>query len=427
MIKELVVPSPQPSFKAMKQGVVPCDLIIDNFGTQYKCHAVVICAIAPKILENRSADNGSRIILELPDKQNNIGKIIDFCYGDDLIINQTNCESLFLISTRIGSKLIADKAQEVMKSILSPENVCQSILFLFHYHLDYSMHIQYIKDHFSEMMTQASMYQLPVTVLQEIASCDTLCTQNEDDIALWVQHVIENRGEETKSLVDSLHLERVSKDVILSLCSTQPLDPKEILEKVKDNEAHPKPQRVYGLNEEMLTQLVEKGNRITIEAPQDIGPKGIIKYIMSKGGIVHVAVSSVNYKYFEPQNLLALDNKHSIWYSNNKPNQWVTYDFSPYLVAPNRYYLRTSGSRYGSGHMQNWVVLGSNDQKKWIELDKQTSCDLLNGGYKEAMFPCSTNDFYRFIKIQQVGFNLKYEYSMQLSAFECFGELIENE
>ena len=410
----------------MKGGLVPCDLIIDNFGVEYPCHAVVICAICPSILEHRSAANGARVILELPDKYGIIGKIVDFCYGYDFVITPDNCEQTFLISTKINLQILIEKSREVMESALSIQRVCQTLLFFNHYHVDYSMQLEFIKDHFSEMIGVQDMYILPITVLNEIADSNCLCSENEDIIAQWVKRVIDSRGKEAAHLVDSLHLEKVSKDTLLELCATQPLDPKEVLEKSKECQAKPKPDRTYKLSTREMNELSETGKKTTIPAPDKPKPDGIINAIVKKErGVVHISVSSTHYKYFDPQNLLKLDNFHNIWYSDDKPDQWIIYDFAPFMVAPNKYYLRSSGCNFGEGHLQSWALLGSNDKNKWVELDKQMDCEKLNGGYKEVMFDCKSPSFFRFLKIQQIGYNFRYDYSMQLSAFECFGDYVQ--
>ena len=410
----------------MKGGIVPCDLIVDNYGVEYPCHAVVVCAVCPKILEHRSSTNGSRVILNLPDKIGIIGKIIDFCYGFDFVINQQNCETCYLIASKLELKVLIDKSKEVLKSQLTTANACQELIFFNRYHVDYSMQIQFIKDHFSEMIGIGDMYHLPLSVLEEIANSESICSENEDMIAVWVKNVIENRGNEATHLVDSLHLEKVSKDVLLELCSTQPLQSKEVLEKSKEQERNPKPQRVYRLTPTELEELTETGKKTSIFAPEKPKAEGIIYHIINKlGGTVHIAVSSCHYKYFDPQNLLKLDNFHNIWYSNDKPDQWILYDFSPYMVSIKQYYLRTSGCKFNEGHLQNWVLLGSNDKQKWVEIDKQLDCEKLNGGYRTAVFDAHCQSFFRFIKLQQIGYNFRYDHSMQLSCFECFGDLLQ--
>ena len=426
MISEIVVPDPQPSFKQMKGGVVPCDLIVDNYGVEYPCHAVVVCAVCPKILEHRSAANGSRVILNLPDKIGLIGKIIDFCYGYDFVINPQNCDLCFLIASKLELQVLIDKSKEVMESQLTKTNVCQTLMFFNRYHVDYSMHIQFIKEHFSEMIGINDMYNLPIPVLDEIANSEALGSGNEDTIAVWVKNVIQNRGKDAAHLVDSLHLEKVSKDVLLELCSTQPLEAKDVLDKSKEQEKHPKPERVYRLTNAELEQLTQTGKTTSIEPPEKPSAEGIIYNIMNKmGGVVHIAVSSCHYKYFDPQNLLKLDNYHNIWYSTDKPDQWIMWDFSPYMISIKKYYLRTSGCKFNEGHLQSWVLLGSNDKQKWVEIDKRMDCDELNGGYKAAMFDSHCQSFFRFFKLQQIGHNFRYDYSMQLSCFECYGNILQ--
>lgn len=423
---EIVVPSPQKAFTKMRDGMVPCDLVIDNFGAEFPCHAVVVYSVAPKLLEYKSKSNGGKINLETPDKLGLLKKIMDFCYGEDFVVNPDNCVQAYLMTYMIGLSLISDAAYECMKKSISPATICPTILYLNRYHVDCSMYIQYIKDHFSEIMTNTDLYHLPLPILEEILNSDSICSDNEDNIAYFIQHVIERRGKEANSLLDSIHLNEVSKDTIIDLCATQGIDSKELIEKSKREEEKPRPSRNYRLNTTQMDTLIKTGKHIDIQFPADEKvPTGIINYILKQGGKVRVVVSSTHDKYFDSQNLLKLDNFHNIWYSKNTPDQFALIDFSPYMICPNKYYIRTSGGNKGSGHLCNWTLTASNDMNKWDLLDRKLDNEDLNGGYKSASYNCDCQEYYRYIRIQQVGYNLRNDFSMTLSCIELYGQLLK--
>jgi hypothetical protein len=140
--------------------------------------------------------------------------------------------------------------------------------------------------------------------------------------------------------------------------------------------------------------------------------------------LIRVTASSVAGPYFLENNLLDLENKHSCWYSEGKPNQWVLFDFSPRLLRASRYALRTHGADRNEGHMRSWVLLASNDNRIWVEIDRQIDRKELNGGYQECSFPVSCDRFYRLYKLAQTDLNHRRDHSMLLSAVEFFGQIV---
>ena len=107
---------------------------------------------------------------------------MNFCYGEDFVVNPDNCVQAYLLTYMIGLSLISEAAYECMKKTISPATICPTIMYLYRYHVDCSMYIQYIKDHFSEIMTNPDLLQLPMPILEEIVHSDTLCSENEDNI-----------------------------------------------------------------------------------------------------------------------------------------------------------------------------------------------------------------------------------------------------
>jgi hypothetical protein len=67
-----------------------------------------------------------------------------------------------------------------------------------------------------------------------------------------------------------------------------------------------------------------------------------------------------------------------VWFSEDRPDQWLMYDFGPIRVNVDHYTIKTHKYPSGTCHIKAWVVEGSRDGEHWSELDRR-SISLLNG------------------------------------------------
>jgi hypothetical protein len=117
----------------------------------------------------------------------------------------------------------------------------------------------------------------------------------------------------------------------------------------------------------------------------------------------------------------ALDfDKMSTFNSMNKPNQWIIWDFKEISIRPTAYTLQSGFWNFP----KTWVVEGSNDGEKWVQLDSQTG----NAAIKKCMAPVTitiqSRSAYRYIKLGQGAKNHCGSDHLVISAFELFGTLV---
>ncbi|OHT16808.1 hypothetical protein TRFO_12879 [Tritrichomonas foetus] len=432
MISEINVPSPQSHFKVMKKGTLPYDLVISNHSKKYECHAIVVSATSKKILGIMSSDPSTKMIkFNYPDEFDTLSQIIDFCYGFDFIINLHNCDITYLISTDLAIPELQEPAKECLEKSFNLTTVIPSLIFIYQAKGIIEPHLIFIKHHFAEMMYHENLIALPFPILDEILASDELGVDNEDTLALWVSKVIMERGEACAKLVERLYLADLSDKSLLELCSREEVDSHILLDnarKEKQKSGANLPKRRYLSPNQNVESLIKADNQITVNLPEEKSVHGIIDYIISHQatGIseIRVEVSSTHFKYFLPRNLLNLHDEHSTWYSNDQPDQWVMYDFSPRLLKVDAYTIRTSGGNKGQGHLKSWRVTASNDGRKWTQLDERRGVVELNSNYASMSFRCKCPDYFRLIKITQIDLNHHDDHSFILSCCEFFGQIV---
>jgi hypothetical protein len=124
----------------------------------------------------------------------------------------------------------------------------------------------------------------------------------------------------------------------------------------------------------------------------------------------------------QPQNAADLQ-IDSYFYSQNAPGQWMSYDFKDMRVAVTHYILRSNDNGTGGHHLRSWVIEGSEDGGKWIELDERENEGSLNGPRAIGSFEVRTVIESRFIRLRATGPSWDGSNYVYLQAFDVFGGL----
>lgn len=166
--------------------------------------------------------------------------------------------------------------------------------------------------------------------------------------------------------------------------------------------------------------------------------KGII-YKLSEGNaenlknkkIIDVTSSSIycnNTNKYDPWHAVNFNTRNSFW-SENESDSWLCYDFIEKKVKPFFYSIRSNQfDSSGWHHPKSWVIEGSNNKINWINLDSKTNERSLDDEYVSNTFEITnkrdSKDFYRFLRIRQIGVNTRNAKNLTLSSLEFFGEII---
>ena len=123
---------------------------------------------------------------------------------------------------------------------------------------------------------------------------------------------------------------------------------------------------------------------------------------------------------------------NSKFLSENKPNQWICYDFKERRVIPTSYSLCSYGTNSDcpkAGNyrdlLKSWVIEVSNDRSSWTEIDRRDNNNDLNDKFACQNFSVSKvpSEGFRFFRLKQTGPNHRGGNALSISAMEIFGTL----
>jgi E3 ubiquitin-protein ligase HECTD1 len=110
----------------------------------------------------------------------------------------------------------------------------------------------------------------------------------------------------------------------------------------------------------------------------------------------------------------------------NVANSWIQIDFRNYRLIPTHYSVRNRID-HDSCHLRNWVVEGSEDGTRWIELDRHENDCVLRGVGGVHTFSISHSSQFpmiRMIRLRQTGVDSSGYDHLILKSIEFFGQLI---
>jgi hypothetical protein len=149
---------------------------------------------------------------------------------------------------------------------------------------------------------------------------------------------------------------------------------------------------------------------------------GIISHLTQHcGGNVHdrncvrISASSVHAGY-APKNAADFTSKVS-FISDNRPGQWIEYDFKTMVIVPDFYSIKSSDKE----HLRSWVIEIWDDTNGWREIDRQSNCDKLSHSGITGSFKLPGEGETSRIRLRQTGANYTNTHSLAVSAFEVFG------
>jgi hypothetical protein len=163
---------------------------------------------------------------------------------------------------------------------------------------------------------------------------------------------------------------------------------------------------------------------------------GVISHLTAKcdgnvhdKGVVEITTSSVN-EYFGTsasdvvryalRNAAGIGTYSDIW-SQNKPGQWISWDFKALRIEPTHYTIRTHNGSPNDAHLKSWAVEGSDDGASWTEIDRRENNSDLNDKLAVKTFAVARSGSFRRIRLRQTGPNHTRNNLLALSAFEVFG------
>ena len=110
------------------------------------------------------------------------------------------------------------------------------------------------------------------------------------------------------------------------------------------------------------------------------------------------------------------------WFSGNKPDQWICFDFKSRRVRVTDYRIKTHKFSSYSCHLKEWKLQGSDNQSDWVDMDTR-DCDALNESRKVEHFTCAKPGVFRFIRLLSTGPNHRGDYLVAFTNIDFFGSI----
>jgi hypothetical protein len=147
--------------------------------------------------------------------------------------------------------------------------------------------------------------------------------------------------------------------------------------------------------------------------------------VEDKGIVQAISSSCLDPNRFAPKNISDLM-FNSNFVSENKPEQWIAYDFKSRKVGIKGYAIRSRFDGWpNSSNPKSWVVEVSDDQKLWIEADWRANNFELNGTNLWRAFPSKRQVYGQFIRLKMTGPSHANKDILAIAGFEVFGDLTD--
>jgi hypothetical protein len=165
---------------------------------------------------------------------------------------------------------------------------------------------------------------------------------------------------------------------------------------------------------------------------------GIIAYLTTKyGGNVHdkgvVDITSSSTEcdddQYQAKHVADFSGKTHFG-SKDLRNSWLNLDFKDMRITPTHYTMVTFhnvGKTWRAIFLRSWILEGSEDGEKWIELDRQSDSILLKGPDRMATFRIANRSLCRMLRLRATASGYGGLNCLELYAFEVFGTILTSD
>ena len=283
--------------------------------------------------------------------------------------------------------------------------------------------IKYVSGHFNELSPD-KIKNIDIELLEEIIKRDELKLDDEDSLLRIILSKYEENhsssilfeyvrfNEISQSLmnefIEKIELEDLNKRTFRNICNN-----------IYSNEKKEKHQ--INRYEEKYQEFLYKGSN---EA------NGIFKHLTEEtggnikdNGTIEITSNSIHCDSCDLKNLVEFQKDQKFRF-DNKQNSEICFDLKDKQIQITNYSIKSYADGPGGDNLKNWILEVSNDQKEWIKIDEHKDDSQLNNQYVIATFnPNKTNEFYRFIRLKQTGFNWHNDYLTEFYFIEFYGKL----
>jgi len=390
----------------------------------YFCNPFCAELISNLVFQFRTLDPFfSSYTVKTIDKNGSFNKIIDFMYGEELILEQSDLLFFYSIGNELQIQEIVELSVFKMEE-LTHENIYIRVSEKISIDAPLDQEIEFIASNFSSFSQNLFIY-FPIGFIESIISSKDLVIPNEGTLFRFILNAIEHYG------VDSTYL--------LGYVNCDYLNPNEMEEYFEKSMKQPLSSGVLeSLRRRLLCHVIaldrQSGHRLsnmTFSFENDYF-NGVFRYLSQVyGGNVYstgaVGFQSSGTKWGTISNIVS-DDDDSYWGTTHRKNSWLRFDFalSPLLLSG--YSIKTNGSNFNVYQPKSWKLEASNDLFQWVLVDNiENFTKFRQANNVSHYFPAATNVYYRYYTITMTDNNWNNRESLAICQIEFFGSLKQNQ
>ncbi|OHT11471.1 hypothetical protein TRFO_19116 [Tritrichomonas foetus] len=385
----------------------------------YPCNQFHAQFISPKVSKQLITD-ASNSKFEIKANGSRYHKVfkhfIKILNGEEISVKLKYADVFIDICQQLGNVELLDTIYSLSQQEITTENAIQLLQLKNSFGGKIKQEANFIASNF-DAFPEEDLMNLSTDLLFDILSNTNLTIDSEDYVFNFIKKLIDkdSKAKYLLSTVNVINLSSENLSKYFSMISFEDLT-SEMWVKISKKFAPP--------NEN------SEDNNIHIDFPTNINEpfNGIIFHLNQensgncyKKGIVDIKASSNG---FNDCSDLIDNNFRGSWCSEEHSRSWWMIDFKQNRVSLCGYTLKTQSGGVGAGHLKNWKLEGSNNEKSWTVLDSQANNFDLNGSSLTHTWNIKLSQPYRYIRIRTTGLNHRGYKSLYIAGIEFFGNII---
>jgi hypothetical protein len=386
---------------------------------QYACSTFQACFLSPRVYEAVRTDSTvDSFVIEYGghDGIAAFQHLDALMHGQRLSPTERIPSGLLAISSLLGND---DLAQFLIGDCdhLDLANVCGHLESKSALGRCTASEIEFAASHFFEL-DQDALRNLPVSILEDIFSHESLCLETEDSLLQFICTVDCDRRRLLR-YVSFEYLSVESVEILLAYFDADSVDSvlwSSLCRRLVLPVAFPASRRVHKAHFPQLRFAFDRQSPF----------RGILSFLTEKfHGNIHekevVTVTSSGDQYHDCWQVATLG-WDSHWCSTDQQDSWIAFDFKERRVCLSHYTLKSHP--YDDSFFLEWVIEGSNDGETWISLDHRVTHALAAPSQVKS-FDCSggSRNAFRHLRMRLASETTDHNHYLALTNIEFFGEL----
>lgn len=424
---------------------VPIGTYADDFtfivnGQEFKTSRLVSDLLSPKISHIHANDPTYDTFTIDTSNHGNFANILNLVNFKEVKYPEKDIPFISEVIEILGNDLI-DIIELIKPPKISPENIFSLIQRHERYEKFYSKllasEIIFVASHFFDICEKniEDLLTLKLETIEKILTSSQLKLKTEDQLLRTINELYLN-DPKYSVLYETVYFLNVSSDAMKEFIEIFDVNDmttsmwmnisgrlREDVKFSKTSKIEAKIKRYKDPPRRGTTFLATKGNSFS----------GILNYLLTKTGgkienEINITASSVYYNQENclPKNVVLFNDQTNVFLSDNKQNNFISFDFKEHRVIPSNYTIKSSDpARHNGDHPKCWIFEGSNDNDSWETLDSEDNCADLNGSNLVHTFAVKNQNSkeYRYIRVRSTGPSWSGDNYFGFDSFEIFGSM----